>query len=291
LTVRALAGRLDGWLDRRFPEPERGARLRAVLADRFGSDERPVTAETCREIEAVAHGFSRHLELEFHADGSLVPADESPGWPPAGPAEVAARAGQVGEVSRREDGIGVFALDGLDDVRWSGPFLEAAFALLRGASGVVLDLRANGGGDPGALTLALGWLLGGGAPVHVSDVLYRDRTRQWWTAGRPPERSLPPDTPLAVLVGPRTFSSGEALAYHLQVRRRARVFGERTPGAADHVTPVALTPHVRGILPEGVVRDAVSRANWEGAGVVPDIACPAADALQSSAVAISATTA
>jgi len=82
-----------------------------------------------------------------------------------------------------------------------------------------------------------------------------------------------------VLISGRTFSSGEALAYHLQSRGRARLVGERTPGAADHITPVRLTRDVRAMVPEAVVRDAVSGRNWEGTGVVPDVACDAAEAL------------
>jgi hypothetical protein len=79
--------------------------------------------------------------------------------------------------------VGVLALDGLDGVHIAAPYLEAAFSLLRGARGVVLDLRRNGGGDPGTVALVLDWLLGG-EPTHISDVIYRDRTRQWWTTGR-----------------------------------------------------------------------------------------------------------
>jgi hypothetical protein len=58
------------------------------------------------------------------------------------------------------------------------------------------------------------------------------------------------------------------------------VVGERTRGAADHVTPVQLTATVSGFLPEAVVRDAASDGNWEGAGVVPDVACAPGDALE-----------
>jgi hypothetical protein len=36
---------------------------------------------------------------------------------------------------------------------------------------------------------------------------------------------------------------------------------------------------VTGILPEAYVRDAVTGTNWEGRGVVPDVACPAGTAL------------
>ena len=166
-----------------------------------GSSERSTSAsattlawcpdDLCREVEAVAHEFSRHFALEYVADGSLVPDTEPPGWPPQDPREVQLRAGSVGEVTRHPDGVGVLALNGLDGVHIAAPYLKAAFALLRGARGVVLDLRRNGGGDPGTVTLVLDWLLGG-EPTHVSDVIYRDRTRQWWTTGRLADLATPP---------------------------------------------------------------------------------------------------
>jgi hypothetical protein len=86
----------------------------------------------------------------------------------------------------------------LDPVHVAAPYLEAAFSLLRGACGVVVDLRRNGGGDPGTVALVLDWLMGA-EPTHISDVIYRGRTRQWWTTGQPVEREhanaigTPPD--------------------------------------------------------------------------------------------------
>jgi hypothetical protein len=286
-TAAALVVDLSAWIDRLFPDADRGARLKAALADRFGDDTREVTEAVCREVEAVAHGFSRHFELEYVAGGSLVPDTEPRGWPPQDPREVQRRAGSVGEVTRRPDGVGVLALDGHDGVQVAAPYLRAAFALLRGARGVVLDLRRNRGGDLGTAMLVLDWLLGG-EPTHVCDVVYRDRTRQWWTTGRLPDLVLPPQTPVSVVVGERTFSSGEGLAYHLQSRGRVRVVGQRTPGAADHITPVNVSGHVRALVPEARVRDAVTGANWEGTGVVPDVPCEPADMLT---VAVDALTA
>jgi hypothetical protein len=209
-----LASSLCAWIQRLFPDADRGERLVRALDGRFGDDTGAVTSELCGEIEAVAHDFSRHFELEYFADGTLVPDTEPPGWPPQDPGEVEMRAGSVGDVSRRPDGVGVLALDGLDAVHIAAPYLEAAFSLLRGARGVVLDLRRNGGGDAGTVALVLDWLLGA-EPTHISDVIYRDRTRQWWTTGRLADLAMPPQTPIAVLVSERTFSSGEALAYHL----------------------------------------------------------------------------
>jgi hypothetical protein len=278
-TIGALIWELCAWIDRLFPDADRGERLKRALGERFGDDARAVSDDMCHEIEGVAHDFSRHLALEYVADGSLVPDTDPPGWPPQDPREVQLRAGSVGEVTRHPDGVGVLALNGLDGVHIAAPYLKAAFALLRSARGVVLDLRRNGGGDPGTVTLVLDWLLGDKA-THISDVIYKDRTRQWWTTGRLADLGTPSETPVSVLVSERTFSSGEALAYHLQSQGRGTVIGQRTPGAADHITPVRLTSHVRAFLPEARVRDAVTATNWEGAGVVPDICCEPAETLE-----------
>jgi peptidase S41-like protein len=285
-TVEALTSDLCAWIDRLFPDADRGERLKRALDERFGDDARAVTGDLCRRVESVAHEFSRHFELEYVADGSLVRDSEPPGWPPQDPCEVQLRAGSVGEVTRRPDGVGVLALDGMDGVHIAAPYLEAAFVLLRGARGVVLDLRRNRGGDLGTATLVLDWLLGGD-PTKISDVIYRNRTRQWWTTARLADLSPRRATPVSVLVSEQTFSSGEALAYHLQSRGRATLVGQRTPGAADHITPVRLSGHVRALLPEAYVRDAVTGTNWEGTGVVPDIPCEPAQALTTAIEALS----
>ena len=285
--VAALVSALVPWIDRLFPDPERAGRLRQALEERFGDDAREAGEAECREIERTARAFSRHFTLKFEPAGTLVPDAEPPGWPPQDPAEVRARAGSVEEVRRLPDGVGVLRLSGLDAVEHAAPFLEAAFALLSGARSVILDLRANGGGDPATVALVLDWVLGGGSPRHISDVLYRDRTRQWWTPGRPAGRALDPGVRVAVLVGQGTYSSGEALAYHVQTRGRGPIVGEATPGAADHVTPVRVTPHVLAELPEARVRDAVSGGNWEGTGVVPDVACAVPEALDTALATLS----
>ncbi|MET7394334.1 S41 family peptidase [Dactylosporangium sp. NPDC005572] len=270
-TLAGLVARLTAWLDRLMPTGARQAALVAALTARFGADPSPVTAEGVAAVEGEARRHSRHLALHHEPSGTLPPHTESRGWPPLDPAVVRARAAHVTMVERRSGGACVIRLTDLDPVDLAEPYVEAAFALAEGASRIVLDLRDNGGGDPGTVALICGRLLG---VTELSTVVYRDREHRWTT---PAGRWL--RQPLDVLVSPRTFSSGEALAYHLQSRGRAMVHGETTPGAADHITPIRLLPTVRAELPEAYVIDTVTGTNWEGVGVVPDLPCPETEAL------------
>ena len=114
-----------------------------ALGVRFGDDSRPVGGEVCREIEAVAHGFSRHFALEYVADGTLVPSTEPPGWPRRSRARVRLRAGSVGEVRRRPDGLGVLALDSLDGVHLAARVRDAVTGTNWEGTGVVPDIACQ----------------------------------------------------------------------------------------------------------------------------------------------------
>jgi hypothetical protein len=279
-SVAEVTERLAGWLERLMPDRERADRMVGALRAEFGSVVEPIDAGWCARVEAAAQAHSRHLLLAFDPAGRGEPDTESRGWPPPDPADVRSRAGGFGEVRRLPDGTAVVRLDTLDAYGLAQPYVDAAFTLVRGARAVVLDLRANGGGDPATLAAVAGWLLGDEAQ-RLSEVTYAGRRRQWWTPERPPGTAYA-DLPAVVLTSAATFSSGEALAYHLRARGRVRVAGEATPGAADHVTPIRLAATVRGLLPEAVVTDAVTGGNWEGRGVEPDLPCPAADALDTA---------
>ena len=58
-TAAQLVSALRPWIDRLFPDTGRGERLVRALDERFGDDARAMTDELCREVEAVAHEFSR----------------------------------------------------------------------------------------------------------------------------------------------------------------------------------------------------------------------------------------
>jgi carboxyl-terminal processing protease len=141
-----------------------------------------------------------------------------------------------------------------------------ALDLLRAAGtldGIVLDLRGNRGGY-GPLIAGLGGLF-----LDRPCVLARMRTRDSELA----YQSVPqPSTfhgPLALLVDGLTASTGEVFAGGLQSVGRARIFGDRTLGAA---LPSYTRSLPTGDLLQYVVADLrlPDGRRIEGSGVMPD---------------------
>jgi len=152
-----------------------------------------------------------------------------------------------------------------------GGDLEKAVDSVRTCSGVVVDLRGNPGGV-GAMVMGFG-----GYFVDSALSLGTMRTRQVTLRfAINPRRSrddgsqrAPFTGPLAILVDPMTASTSEIFATGMQRIGRARVFGEKSAGAA--------LPALMERLPSGdvfvhAVADFTDPDGMrvEGAGVVPD---------------------
>lgn len=265
-SVSAVASLLAGAVVRHYGVDPRTERLTAALST-FADDQAEIDRDRLALVQATGQQVFRHLELSFAR--SLVPQERSPGWPDADVDAVRRSGADIGSVVRDPDGTATIRLTGLASAKAAAPLLTGAFALMAGADLIVLDLRANGGGDPATAAMIVDWLVGEAAPRHLFDVVYRDRIRQWWTTGAP--LAPRPTGTVRALIGPGTYSSGEALAWVLQSQRLATLVGERTPGAADHVVPLALCHDVQALIPEARVAAPDGGPTWEGIGVLPDV--------------------
>ena len=164
-----------------MPEGDRRAALLAALAERFGADGRAVDIAVCAELQAEARRFSRHLDVEWVPEGGLVPDTESRGWPDPDAAEITAARAHIAAEHAGE--VGILRVSGLAPLELAAPFLDEALEELAGSPAVVLDLRANGGGDLDTAMAVLGWLLGP-EPVHISDVIAQDGAQRWHSEPR-----------------------------------------------------------------------------------------------------------
>ena len=75
------------------------------------------------------------------------------------------------------------------------------------------------------------------------------------------------------------IAGGEELAYDVQNLKRAMLVGETTGGGANPGGFAKVTEHFTLFVPTGRAISAVTKTSWEGIGVKPDVAVPAAKAL------------
>ena len=155
----------------------------------------------------------------------------------------------------------------------------AAMAFVANADALIIDLRSNGGGSPEGVAFLASYLFGPD-PVRLNDIFDRrsGETRQYWTLAHVPGKRLAARH-VYVLTSSRTFSAAEDFAYALQILKRATVVGEVTRGGAHPVTVRRIGDHFSLNIPWGRSINYLTKSNWEGTGVKPDVAVPADQAL------------
>jgi hypothetical protein len=169
-------------------------------------------------------------------------------------------------------------LHGVAPPQRAGAVIAAAMELVGGTYALIIDLRHNHGGSPHGVAFWCSYLFPG-ADTHLGDIFEADtgETTQFWTlAYVPGSRYL--DRPVYLLTSSETFSGGEDLAYSLQAQGRAQVIGETTGGGAHPTRGVVISPTLALSVPFARSINPVTGTNWQGTGVVPDIAAPAAQA-------------
>ena len=87
------------------------------------------------------------------------------------------------------------------------------------------------------------------------------------------------DTKVLLLTSQRTASAAEHLALSLKRTGRATLVGETTRGAGHYGGMAELPGGFGAFVPVGRTFDPDTGQGWEGTGVAPDVAVPAADAL------------
>jgi C-terminal processing protease CtpA/Prc len=84
--------------------------------------------------------------------------------------------------------------------------------------------------------------------------------------------------PVFALTSKRTFSAGEEFAYNLKNLKRATIIGETTGGGAHPVSGRRIDDHFWIGVPFARAINPISKTNWEGAGVEPDVKASASEA-------------
>ena len=186
----------------------------------------------------------------------------------------------VEKYERLPGNIGYLELRGFMSPETSGEVLAATMTLASGANALIIDLRRNGGGDPAMVALISSYLFDP-TPVHLNDLYFREgnQTQQFWTHALVPGKRFGADKPVYVLTSERTFSAAEEFSYNLKNLKRATLVGATTGGGANPGGRYKLAEYVSVFIPNGRAISPITKTNWEGTGVKPDIAVPADQAL------------
>jgi C-terminal processing protease CtpA/Prc len=242
--------------------------------------------------QTFAETLTRHLQdvtRDKHLRVRLAPRDASSrrrGPPPAADRLRAARENGYG-FGRAEilpGNIGYLEIRGFGSwVPEARDSVGRLMTTLADADALIIDLRSNGGGSPEAVAFVSSYLFGD-EPVHLNSLYFRpaNRTDDFHTDPAVPGRKFGPTKPVFVLTSSSTFSAAEEFTYNLQARKRATIVGETTGGGAHPGGMVPIGSHFAVFIPSGRAINPITKTNWEGVGVQPEIAVPRERALDAA---------
>jgi C-terminal processing protease CtpA/Prc len=231
------------------------------------------------DMQRLTH--DKHLRVELSCSGMTA----RPGKEPATPGGAASEGPRVIGSTRRLDGnvayvdVATFNVTpelARDEV---GQAMNAA----ADAAAIIFDVRSNGGGDAETVALVSSYIFGA-EPVHLNSLYWRvsGRTDEFFTDPRVKGAKFGPTKPVFVLTSGRTFSAAEEFTYNLQARKRATIVGETTGGGAHPGDLVSLPHGFVAFVPSGRAINPITKTNWEGTGVKPDVAVSSDAALETA---------
>lgn len=239
--------------------------------------------ELASALSVKLEPFDRHFRVGWTDTPRAQPEADSPVMSP-----------KQSQARQRRGNYGVRRVEvlpgnvGYLDLRGFAPFefgvagqperqaIESALQLLTGTDALIIDLRDNGGGAP----QMVGYLSSAFVKKEV-DIFNTFQGRGHTMSEAPldwyPQPRL--DTPLFLLTSARTASAAEAFAYTLQSAKRATVVGEASMGAANPGGDVDAGHGFSVFVSFATPINPITKTNWEGHGVAPDIAVEHALAL------------
>jgi hypothetical protein len=181
-------------------------------------------------------------------------------------------------VERLDGGVGLLELENFHQAELIGDTAAAAMGFLANSDAIIVDLRKNGGGDASAVILLCSYFFE--RQTHLNSIYNRsiNTTRDYWTHPAVPGKKLV-DKELYILTSNYTFSGAEEFAYNLQSQKRATIVGETTGGGAHPTRGFRINEHFLVGVPFARSINPVTKTNWEGTGVKPDVMVSADKAL------------
>jgi C-terminal processing protease CtpA/Prc len=255
--------------------PEVAAKMESVLAARqaegaYAKEMDPAAFAELLTAHLREASNDKHIRVRHRAPGAVLPPQAQANNANFGFVKAERMPGNVAYIDLRSFNGSPAAIQHASEV------MSAA----ADADALVVDLRQNGGGSPGMVAHMSSYLFDD-KPVHLNDLYYRveNSTRSFWTNPKVEGKRFGGSKPVYVLTSVRTFSAAEEFSYNLQQLKRATIIGETTGGGANPGQSMQIGPELFVFVPTGRAINPISKTNWEGVGVKPDVPVPPDQAL------------
>ena len=183
------------------------------------------------------------------------------------------------EIKLLDGNIGYLDLRGFSGFREAAETGIAAMNFLANADAVIIDLRRNGGGSPEMIQLISSYLLKERTHLNSFENRGQDTLEQYWSFHYVPGRPMF-DTDLYILTNRTTFSAAEEFTYNMKNLKRATIVGETTGGGAHPGGTKIINDSFLVWVPTGRAVNPITKTNWEGTGIAPDIPVESDKALE-----------
>ncbi|MCI0525782.1 MAG: S41 family peptidase [Acidobacteria bacterium] len=265
--------------------PETARKMEQVIRERMRRKEYDgVSSASSFATSLTAHlqevSRDKHLRVIFD-DGSRPMFGGGPNQADRERARMMAAKRNFGfeKVERLSGNIGYLDLRGFEAPELATDTAAAAMNFMANTDALIIDLRQNGGGHPETVAFISSYLFD--KRTHLNDIYTRpsNSTREFWTREDVPGKRYG-DKPVYILTSKRTFSAAEEFTYNLKNLKRATIIGETTGGGAHPVNARRLGKNFLITVPFARAINPITKTNWEGVGVIPDIETPAEKALK-----------
>jgi hypothetical protein len=175
--------------------------------------------------------------------------------------------------------IGYLPFNGfVDDIESAKPTIYSALKFLANTSAIIIDLRENHGGSPEMVSQIESYFFK--EKTHMNDIINRlaNDTAVFY-ADPAKADSLNLSMPVYILTSHSTFSAAEDFSYGMQKAKRAKIVGEITGGGAHPQMPFSVGQGFVISIPFARSFNPVTKTDWEGTGVIPDVKVNANEAL------------
>jgi len=265
-------------LNQRYVFPEAAKKMEAEIRARLKNNEydsitdgREFSKKVTADLRLISS--DKHLNVFFSAEP--LPVQDSPGKPSEQEQRTEEFMMKINNYgfARAENlpgNIGYIELRGFVYPQYGAETLAATMNFVANSDALIFDLRQNMGGEPEMVALICSYLFD--APVHLNDIYNREtgKTQEFWTQKTVAGKKFLGKN-VYILTSGRTFSAAEEFTNDLKVLKRVTVVGETTLGGANPGMMIRLSEHFQVYMPNERAINPVTKTNWEGTGIEPDI--------------------